>query len=340
MVRRLRYAFSGLAALLTLAACNRAAPLSPTSPTATADGAARLPNFPNPAYWTTAGPNARLPLVSAHRGRPELPNYPENALESIQRLHEAGDFIAEVDVMRSVDGVLFLFHDWDLDRLTVHEGNPGERTWADLDTMRLYAPDGTLSPYTIPSLAEVLDFASGRLLLSLDRKGSTTYAQLYEAARERGMLQSVSMILYDDEDLSAYRALPTLAPMNYSADTLTAVRAMSTLCSEGFAGRPCPVNVFLGVGTLAPQLVDAASAAGLRSILGTFGELDAAARADGGATYRRLISKGVDIIATNLPLLAARAIYAELGRPRDGRADVIGFGESPTAPAENTRTPE
>ena len=319
---------------LALAACNRRATETGTSPTATADGAARLPGFPNPAYWTTSGPQARLPLVSAHRGRPELPHYPENVLESLQRLHEAGDFIAEVDVQRSADGVLFLFHDWDLDRLTVHSGDPGERTWADLDTMRVRDAEGRLSPYTIPSLDEVLDFAKGRLLLSLDRKGGTTYRQLYDAALERDMLDGVSLILYDEDDLRAYEALPRRSPMNVSADTILTVRAMSAACSQWYGAEPCPVNLFLGVGTLSDQLLAGSRAAGLPAILGTFGELDAAARADGGATYRRLVGKGVSVLATNLPLLAARAVYGQNGGVRVGS-----FGASPISPSENTRPP-
>lgn len=327
------------AALALLPGCTRTAPLSPTSPTATADGAARLPDFPNPAYWTTAGPNARLPLISAHRGRPELPAYPENVLESLQRLHETGDFIAEVDVMRSADGVLFLFHDWDLDRLTDHVGDPSQRQWSDLDTMRVYAPDGHLSPYTIPSLDEVLAFAKGKLLLSLDRKGTATYRELYEAAARRDMSDQVSLILYDDDDLADYHQLPVQVPMNLSADTVLTVRAMSMLCSERFVGEPCPVNLFLGVGALSPSLVAASSSAGLRVILGTFGGLDAAARADGGATYRRLVSKGVDVIATNLPLLAARAVYATPPGTREEAARESGFGESPEAHTKNTPAP-
>ena len=324
-----------LAAALALAACHRAALSSGHGPTRTADGAARLPDFPDASYWTTSGPGADLPLISAHRGRPELPHYPENVLESIQRLHVAGDFSAEVDVQRSADGVLFLFHDWDLARLTVHEGDPGARTWADLDTMRVRDPEGRLSPYTIPSLEEVLAFAKGRLLLSLDRKGSTTYRQLYRLVAEEDMLDQVSLILYDDEDLGAYRELPARCPMNVTADTVLTVRAMSAACGEWHAAEPCPVNLFLGVGAASDALLGAVERAGLRSILGTFGELDTDARDDGGATYLRLVGRGVSVIATDVPLLAARAVYA----PADETADTS-FGESPTAPPENRLPPK
>ena len=327
---------AAILALALLGACRRGgAPSAPLAPHATAEGALRLPGFPSRDYWTRVGPTAALPLVSAHRGRPELPSYPENALESIERLHEAGDFIAELDVQRSSDGVLFLFHDWDLDRLTVHAGDPGERTWADLDTMRLRDATGALSPYTIPSLDEVLAFAKGRLLLSLDRKGAATYDDLAAAAAARDMSDEVSLILYDAEDYLAYRALDRCPPMNQGVDTLPQVRAMAAVCGEVFGDAPCPINLFLGVGTLNRAVADAAAAAQLRTILGTFGELDAAARDDGGATYRRLASKGVTVVATNLPLLAARALYG----PVDSSDRVEGFGVRRSAPGENTPAP-
>ena len=325
--RFLALRFLTLVALSTFVpSCRRVA-----TPQATAHGPHRLPDFPSPAYWTRASPTDTLPLVSAHRGRPERPAYPENALESLRRLHEAGDFIAEVDVMRSRDGVLFLFHDDDLARLTVHTGDPGARTWADLDTMRLRDATGALSPYTIPTLDEALAFAKGRLLLSLDRKGATTYAELLTAVEARDMSGDVSLILYDEDDFRAYRALDRHPPVSQGVTDAPQVRALSRACGELFGEAPCPISLFLGVGQLDRSVADAAAAAGLRTILGTFGDLDAAAQDDGGATYRRLADGGVTVVATNTPLLAARALY---GTPDGAGGDR--FGESPTAPRENT----
>ena len=293
-------------------------------------GAYRLPDFPSPAYWTRTGPTADIPLVSAHRGRPDEPRFPENSLEGLRRLHAFGDFIAEIDVMRSRDGVLFLFHDRELDRRTANTGPAGERTWAELDTMRLRAPDGTLTDYTIPSLDEVLAFAKGRLLVSLDRKGATTYQQLADAAAEHDMTDDVSLILYDEDDFRAFLALSPKPAMNQGVRTLGQVATLAAGCKEWYAG-DCPVNLFLGVGDLDRYLVEAASTTGLRSILGTFGRLDEMAAANDGVTYRELHADGVSVIATNQPLLAARALY--------GRRGVSGFGGSPTAPSENTTAP-
>ena len=277
-----------------------------------------LPDFPSPAYWTFPAGTAPTPLVSAHRGRPELPGFPENCLESLDRLLSAGSFIAELDIARSRDGVLFLFHDERLDRLTAHSGPAAARLWSDLDTMRLRDPEGHLTAYTIASLDEALALTRGRALLSLDRKQGVPLAAIAAAAARAGRLAECSLILYGGEDYREWASLDSLGPISHEAPSVYRLEELAQRNRELFArlviapfrqNGTQPAACFLGVGAPAPTMLARARRLGIRSTVGTFGELDARATDDGGATYRQLVALGTAILATDRPLAAARAIY-------------------------------
>lgn len=275
----------------------------------------RLAGFPSAAYFYD-GPDAP-PLVSAHRGQPELDGYPENALTSLDRLARAGSFVLELDVAMSRDSALLLFHDDRLDRLTSQSGRVAERDWADLDTMRLRDRAGRLTESTIPSLAEALAVARGRALVTLDRKRGVSYARLSRAVREADVADQVALILYDEDDLREWAGLAEVGPVSFGGDSERDLeRARETVdeldaCAGSSANRrrgPVPLLAFVGVGPPDPAVLAKAHHLGMRTIAGTFGPLDDAADDDDGATYRRLVAEGVDVIATNRPLAAYRAL--------------------------------
>ena len=277
-----------------------------------------LPGFPNPSHWTYSSDGAFLPLVSAHRGRPELDDYPENCIESLQKLFSSGSFIAEIDVARSRDGVLFLFHDDHLNRLTLHTGPTSARDWSDLDTMRLRAPDGRLTEFTIPTLEEALRSAKGRGLVALDRKTGVSLAELTEVAADADMLPHIQLILYDEDDYREWAELDRIGAISHEASSTQQLEELAQRNRELYArfaispfreNRSRPAAGFIGVGEPPIEILRIANTLGIRAAIGTFGELDSVATADNGATYRELVRKGVSIIATDRPLAAARAVY-------------------------------
>lgn len=285
---------------------------------------AHLVGFPSSNFWLLDESGYGPPLISAHRGRPELDAYPENCLESMARLVREGSFIAELDISISADGVLFLFHDDDLDRLTRNTGLARERKWAELDTMRLYDPAGRLTAYTIPSLEEALVQAKGKCLLSLDRKRPVTLKQISTAAKEQGMLAEVSLILYNMDDYREWAELPEVGPMSFEALDIVRVEELAQRNRELYArfgispfreNGTRPTSGFLGVGVPNPQMLRTARTLRIRSTVGTFGALDRAAAEDDGETYRQLVASGVSVLATNRPLAASKAIYVRKDKP-------------------------
>ena len=266
-----------------------------------------LAEFPSPNYWHLERPI--VPLVSAHRAQPEVAGYPENSLAGIDYLTREGSFILELDVAMSADSVLFLFHDDNLERLTDHEGAANARTWSALDTMRLRDRFGARTRETIPTLREALTLARERALLTLDLKGDVPFESVLQAVETYGDPATTAIILYDADDLERYARLDAPTAASYSATTPKQVSFAKSNLGE------TELVIFGGVGFVPPLLVRAARNLRLRTIVGTFGELDDQAVTDGGQTYRDLTRRGLTIIATNRPLAAYDALK-EMALPR------------------------
>lgn len=113
----------------------------------------------------------------AHRGLWNE-SAPENSLAAFERALKAG-VSCECDIQRSKDGVLMVFHDDDLYRMTGMKGAIKDYTCQQLQTFSLN--DTT---QTIPTLDEVLTLIDGRVGLLIELKtgieNKTMAAQLVE----------------------------------------------------------------------------------------------------------------------------------------------------------------
>lgn len=77
----------------------------------------------------------------------------------------ASGYGAEFDVQLSRDGQAMVFHDYELDRLTIEQGPVAERSAAELQSIRLY-----VSNEVMPRLPEVLMMIAGRAPLLVELK--------------------------------------------------------------------------------------------------------------------------------------------------------------------------
>ena len=108
--------------------------------------------------------NRALLCDYAHRGL-HGDTIPENSLAAFSLACERGVGI-ELDVQLSRDGVVMVFHDYTLARMTGAEGRLRERTADELQGLFLLESD-----QTIPTLAEVLELVAGRVPLLIELKG-------------------------------------------------------------------------------------------------------------------------------------------------------------------------
>ncbi len=104
-----------------------------------------------------------IPIL-VHRGATRF--HPENTLEAFSAAIDRGADGIEVDIRRSTDGILYVFHDRTLDRMTDQTGNSFDKTYPELLSCRV-----GLKNYKIPTLASVFTLARDRgALIHLDVK--------------------------------------------------------------------------------------------------------------------------------------------------------------------------
>jgi glycerophosphoryl diester phosphodiesterase len=103
------------------------------------------------------------PLVIAHRGASW--DLRENTLAAFERAIDDGADYVELDVQATRDGELVVYHDLRLDRLTKARGPLRRRTLAEL---RALDPE-------IPTLAEVVELAAGRVGIMAELKSPYLY---------------------------------------------------------------------------------------------------------------------------------------------------------------------
>lgn len=106
-------------------------------------------------------------LIGAHRG--DWRNSPENSLQAIRNCIKMGIDLVEIDVRKTKDGELVVFHDETLDRMTDSSGEVKDFLLDSLVKIPLLNGIGQETKFTIPTLKEALEEAKGKILVKLDK---------------------------------------------------------------------------------------------------------------------------------------------------------------------------
>lgn len=242
------------------------------------------------------------PLVSAHRGGP-VPGRPENSLGAFEYTLRYGPSILECDIRLTADGVPVLMHDETLNRTTTGRGRLDQEPLAIIRLLRLRDATGARTEYPVPTLAEALAWAEGRAVLTLDIKRGVPPEVVVDAVQRARAQNRVTIIVYNLDDLLAYHRLDPTLNIAGSARSVEDVQAMVE--SGVDLSR---LTVFIGVGRFNEGVVRELHRYGIRAIMGTFGDIDRRAASEGDGVFHELIDRGLDIIATDRPDLAWRAI--------------------------------
>ncbi|HKO15795.1 MAG TPA: glycerophosphodiester phosphodiesterase [Gemmatimonadaceae bacterium] len=213
---------------------------------------------------TRAGTSS-LPVERiGHRGAPR--ELLENTLPSFERALERGADAIELDVHTSSDGVVVVHHDATLERVadSSYQGRAlNELPWSALRGLAL-APG-----FSIPTLAEVLDFVQGRARLYVELKGAGIEAAVVEVVR-----RSRATCALHSFDAGSIARAAVLAPRlrrgilleRLPPDPVATMRAVSA------------IDLWPDWRIIRPALVDAVHAAGGRVIAWTVNDATNAAR--------------------------------------------------------------
>lgn len=248
--------------------------------------------------WTSD----RIPLVSAHRGGP-YPGFPENAIETFDNVLKYTPAVIELDVAMTLDSVLVLMHDDDLDRTTNGTGKVNEVTFEYLQSLFLEDNDGNLTEFKIPTLKEALLWSKGKALLTVDIKRSVPFEKVVEEVRETESEAYAALISYT---FPAAKKLNSLAPELMLSVTIRNEEEIQRLEETGIPWDR--VIAFTGLAERTPEFNKALHDRGVFTILGVLGNLDQSAEARGDQLYASFVQNGADILATDRPIEAAAAI--------------------------------
>ncbi|TVP43729.1 MAG: glycerophosphodiester phosphodiesterase [Mongoliibacter sp.] len=248
--------------------------------------------------WTSD----RIPMVSAHRGGP-YHGFPENCIETFENtlMHTAS--ILEFDVALTKDSVMVLMHDNSLDRTTNGSGKVIESTFEEIRALRLKDNEGRLTDFVIPTLDEVLDWGKGKTLFTVDVKREVPFEMVVDAIKRHKAEPYAAVITYS---LGAARKVHRLHP-----DLMLSVTIRNDEELERFENSGIPVDrwiAFTGLSERPVEFNQKLHENGVFTILGTMGNLDRSAIARGDHIYAEFINNGADILATDRPIEAAKAI--------------------------------
>jgi glycerophosphoryl diester phosphodiesterase len=250
-------------------------------------------------------PEDAFPVIVAHRGASST--HPENTLASFEEALRLGARIVELDVRLTRDRVAIVMHDATVDRTTDGSGRVADLTAAEIAA--LHAGTAELSQ-GVPTLAEVLDLASGRAAVALEIKNlpgepafeadresivEATHAEL----RRTAFVGPVLVVSFNPAALAASKALAPGVPTGFL--TTEVVPPLEALAHAERAGHDMVLPGTRSLVPAGPGFVERAHAAGLR--VGTW-------TADDPDEVRMLLDRGVDAVASNDPAMAL-AVLAE-----------------------------
>lgn len=244
------------------------------------------------------------PSISVHRGGKGLKNYPENALETIQYVSDSISAIFEVDVAQTKDGKLILMHDNSIDRTTTGNGVVKNMSYSELQNYQLVDDFGNTTNFHIPLFSDVLKWCKANdVVLTIDIKRGTPQKAVIDAIKAQQAEDISIIITYDVEQAtSAYALAPEL---------LLSVSARNHTEFERLLETNIPTEnmlAFTGTRLSNPSLYKRLHEENIVCILGTLGNLDKQAEVRGDDMYQRWHKFGADIIATDRPFEAHKAI--------------------------------
>jgi glycerophosphoryl diester phosphodiesterase len=261
----------------------------------------KLPsNFQELSALTRWTPD-RIPMISAHRGGPTT-DFPENCIETFENSLKYGALIMECDIRQTRDGQLILMHDETVDRTTTGSGKVTTLSLNELKQLKLIAPSGQITNYAIPTLDEVLDWARGKAILSLDVKNVP--AELIVDAIQKHDAAGYTMVICYTMNAANYfyRLMPELMISVSGSDEIGINKILTgTIPLQN-------IICFVGVREPEPRLYQMLHKNGIMAILGTMGNLDRRAKNRGAKVYTSLLKNGADILATDNVPLAAQGI--------------------------------
>ena len=155
----------------------------------------------------------------AHRGASEYA--PENTLSSFYLGLLQGANGIETDVQRTKDGVLVLFHDDTLDRVSNKQGKLSDYTWDELKNVKIYGSCTTGFYDRIVTLREFLvNFSVYDINFAIELKGADVEKETLEMVKEFGIMDRTTFTSFYFEYIEKIKELDKTARVGWLTSSI------------------------------------------------------------------------------------------------------------------------
>lgn len=172
----------------------------------------------------------------AHRGASEYA--PENTLSSFYLGLLQGANGIETDVQKTKDGVLVLFHDDTLDRVSNKQGRLCDYTWDELKDAQIYGSCTTGFYDRIVTLREFLEkFAQYDIKFAIELKGADVEGETLEMVKEFGMMDKTTFTSFQYGHIQKIKELDPAARVGWLTSSIDdeAIESLLKIRGEEFA---------------------------------------------------------------------------------------------------------
>ncbi|WP_306353230.1 glycerophosphodiester phosphodiesterase family protein [Flavobacterium sp. '19STA2R22 D10 B1'] len=234
-----------------------------------------------------------IPLISAHRGGPAF-GFPENCTQTFANTIKYHPAVIETDIALSKDSVLVMMHDNTLDRTTTGKGRIDNYTFDELRQLKLKDNNGRVTDFKIETLDEVLQWSKGKVILNLDIKRGVPFRMIVDAVRKNKAEAYSVIITYNANQAAEIAALAPELMISVSARGKEDVERL-----EGMGVKVEKMIAFVGISEPKKPVYDYLHSRGISCILGTMGNLDKSAEANGDVLYYNLVKNGANVLSTD-----------------------------------------
>lgn len=255
--------------------------------------------------------NNEKPIISGHRGG-ATDGYPENCIATLEYTLNSTPAIFEIDVRLTKDNELVLLHDESLNRTTTGSGRLKDFTLEEVKNLKLKDPNGTIAPYSIPTLAEAIEWSKGKTVLNLDVKDVPLKAKA-EIVKQYEAFSHVIFTVHSAEQAKFFYDFDSRSMFSAFIKTKAALQSYED------AGIPWENILIAYVGSESTnkkkELYDLLHQKGIKitvSAARTYDKLDDPE--ERAKAYKHILKNGADVIESDRPTEVAKVIKIDGGK--------------------------
>jgi len=243
-------------------------------------------------------------IISGHRGG-MIEGFPENSIATFENTLKHTPAFYEIDPRLTKDSVIVLMHDATLERTTTGTGKVSDYTWEELKKFRLKDPQGNVTEFGIPTLAEVIEWARGKTILNLDKKDvplEMTAAIIKKHQAEAFVMLTVhspeEARFYLDKNPNSMFSAHILTPEMFDRYDKAGIPWTQVMAYIGPNIKPENQTMY--------ALLHAKGVKCMISAASTYDKLPI--RSERAEAYRKISLDGADVIESDLPIEVSEAL--------------------------------